>query len=82
MALAERFASFVHDDLRLELLARPETGVVVWRPRHKTVLDVSASLPVGLASQTVISGETWLRCVAANPVAQMDEVIDAVSRAV
>ena len=80
MAFADRFASFVEDDPRLELLAKPETGIVVWKPRSKSVHEVAASLPVGLASQTSVAGETWFRCVAANPVAEIGEIIDAVGR--
>jgi L-2,4-diaminobutyrate decarboxylase len=78
MAAAEKFAAFVEEDPRLELLGHPETGVVVWRPRNKTVDQLSAALPIGLASKTTVAGTQWLRCVAANPSADVDAIIDAV----
>ena len=82
MAAAEKFAAFVEEDRRLELLAHPETGVVVWRARDKTVDQLIAALPVGLASQTTVAGSQWLRCVAANPSADVDAIIEAVRSAI
>ena len=78
MSAAEKFTAFVEDDHRFELLGRPETGVVVWRPRDKSVEDFGAALPAGLASQTTVAGSPWLRCVAANPSVNINAVIDAV----
>ncbi len=78
MDAAATFASFVAENEQLELLGAPETGVVVWRPRHKDVQEFGAALPVGLASRTTVAGSQWLRCVAANPVVNIDAVTDAV----
>jgi L-2,4-diaminobutyrate decarboxylase len=78
MSAAKDFAQFVTQDQRLELLAAPETGVVVWRPRHAAIDSFAAKLPVGLASRTMVAGEPWLRCVAANPLVDVDAVIAAV----
>ena len=82
MAAANKFAAFVSAEERLELLAPPETGVVVWRPRHKPVEDFSLALPTGLASTTTLAGAPWLRCVAANPNVNVNAVIDAVRSAI
>jgi L-2,4-diaminobutyrate decarboxylase len=82
MESAERFASFVKEDPRLHLLAWPATGVVVWRPRQKSLQEVAALLPAGLASQTTLNGETWFRCVSANPNVEIDVVIAAVRSAI
>ena len=82
MAAAERFAAFVEEDQRLELLGRPETGVVVWRPRDMAVDELDRVLPVGLASRTTVAGSQWLRCVAANPSADVDAIIRAVQAAI
>ncbi len=81
MAAAKTFADFVEGEPRLELLAPPETGVIVWRPRDVELGAFSSRLPDGLASRTLVRGEPWLRCVAANPVVDIDAVIDAVRRA-
>lgn len=82
MDAAQQFAAFVHSEPELELFAAPETGVVVWRPKNGEVETFSAALPAGLASQTVIAGEKWLRCVAANPTVHIGEVIDVVGKAI
>ena len=82
MSAAERFADFVEGEERLELLARPETGVIVWRVRGKKAEDIAAKLPVGLVSQTTVAGARWLRCVAANPNIDVDRVIAAVQSAI
>lgn len=82
LAAAEKFAAFVEEDERLELFGRPETGVVVWRPRDKSVDQISAILPVGLASRTTIAGSEWLRCVSANPSADVDAIIMAVQKVI
>ncbi len=78
MAASEKFAAFVEDDQRLALLGVPETGVVVWRPRDRDVKVFGSTLPKGLASQTIIAGSPWLRCVSANPLVDIDAVIEAV----
>jgi L-2,4-diaminobutyrate decarboxylase len=78
MAAAARFASFVRNEERLELLGEPHTGVVVWRPRDIEIDNFYASLPSGLASQTSIGGSRWLRCVAANPNLDIDAIVAAV----
>jgi L-2,4-diaminobutyrate decarboxylase len=81
MAAAETFAAFVDATPELELLAAPETGVVVWRHRERITEDFATRLPTGLASLTTVAGSRWLRCVAANPVLDIDAVIVAVRRA-
>lgn len=82
MAAAEAFAAFVESEPRLTVLGHPETGVVVWRPRDKSVEDFHNELPVGIASHTMVAGQPWLRCVAANPAVDVDAVIDAIRRTI
>jgi L-2,4-diaminobutyrate decarboxylase len=81
MAASERFAEYAAKEPRLELLGQPETGVIVWRPLHKSVDDLLATLPFGLASKTTLSGTPWLRCVAANPNVDIEAVVEAVDQA-
>ncbi len=81
MAAAGTFADYVTTEPRLDLLGEPETGVIVWRPNHQDIDAFAARLPHGLASRTIIRGEPWLRCVAANPVVDIDAVIAAVQLA-
>jgi L-2,4-diaminobutyrate decarboxylase len=79
MTAANSFAAFVDEHPTLELLTPPETGVIVWRARTKSVDQMIDELPTGLASRTMIAGEPWLRCVAANPVVDVRAVIAAVT---
>lgn len=81
IAAATAFAGFVAAEPRLELLAPPESGVVVWRTRARSVGEFFTKLPGGIASQTKIGGEPWLRCVATNPVVDMGVVFNAVADA-
>lgn len=81
IATSEKFAAFVAADERLELLAQPETGVVVWRPCGEPIQDFYVALPAGLSSRTTVAGSEWLRCVAANPTVDVDSVIDAILNA-
>ena len=68
MAMADELAGYIAADPRLELLMQPATGVVVWRPRDAMrVQTLHAALPPGATSLTTLSGECWLRNVAANP---------------
>lgn len=82
MEMSQQFAAFVESNPDLELFAAPETGVIVWRPKNGEVATFSPALPAGLASETVIDGERWFRCVAANPTVQIGQVIDAVGKAI
>ncbi len=82
MKLADRFAAFVGNDPRLQLLAPPATGIIVWRPRDGApVQALHDRLPPGSASLTAIAGEHWLRNVAANPNADVDALIASVQHA-
>lgn len=80
--LAGRFAQFVRDDARLELLAPPQTAIVAWRPRDATAFErIRQALPPGSTSTTTLGGEPWFRNVAANPNADVGLVTQAVRRA-
>jgi L-2,4-diaminobutyrate decarboxylase len=82
MENAGKLARAVAADSRWRLFAQPETGVVLFRPVTGDCEAALARLPPGLASTTKIAGETWLRCVAANPNVDTGRVLDAVARAV
>ncbi|MGH7212309.1 MAG: hypothetical protein ACREF1_12720, partial [Acetobacteraceae bacterium] len=74
---------FVGNDPRLQLLAPPETGIIVWRPRDGVpARALHDRLPPGSTSLTAIAGEHWLRNVAANPNADIDALIATVQQAV
>lgn len=80
MAMAARLAEFIAGNQKLELRGRPETGVVVWRPRAPVdTLEFHARLPSGFASVTYLDNALWLRNVAANPNADIDRLTDAIN---
>nr|WP_274637046.1 pyridoxal-dependent decarboxylase [Microbacterium bovistercoris] len=78
MALAQRLAERVASEPALELFAPPETGVVVWRPRGVDVAAVRDRMTDAWVSTATIGDVTWLRSVAANPLADPDRIVDAV----
>ncbi|WP_417595205.1 pyridoxal-dependent decarboxylase [Parasphingorhabdus sp.] len=78
VAIAEHFASFVADDARLELHEWPTAGVVNWRPIIGDTKDLLERLPDGSTSTTRLSGDIWLRNVAANPNVDIKAFIQSV----
>ena len=80
--LAAELAQFVRQDSRMLLLAEPQSGIVVWRPKDATLFDkIRQSLPSGSASMTTLGGERWFRNVAANPNADVRLLQDKVREA-
>jgi L-2,4-diaminobutyrate decarboxylase len=76
--VAEAIADHVDRDDRLELLARPVTGVVNWRPKDAHLFDGwHRSLPQGMASTVTLHGERWFRNVIANPNANASVIAEA-----
>jgi L-2,4-diaminobutyrate decarboxylase len=82
MGAAESLADCLSSHARWRLFARPETGVLLYRPADEDCAGIFARLPDGLASITRIGNETWLRSVAANPNVDITAVTDAVLKAV
>lgn len=81
MENAATLAYAIAADPKWRLFAEPETAVVLFRPATGDCEAAAARLPPGLASTTRIAGESWLRCVAANPNVAIDRVLEAVARA-
>ncbi len=87
MAVASDLASLISSRDQLELLAMPQTGVVVWRPKRMDLTEpLFAAMPPGSCSLTNLGGERWMRNVAANPnfdldtfAAAMDEALHALA---
>ena len=68
MSIANELALLISSYRQLELLLPPQTGVIIWRPKRVELTEkLFASLPPGTCSLTTLSGERWLRNVAANP---------------
>ncbi|MBT6277101.1 MAG: aspartate aminotransferase family protein [Chromatiales bacterium] len=78
MDMAVTFAGLIDADDRFELWGPPTTGIVVWRPRHIGPGALRDRLQDAWVSLTDIDGEVWLRCVAANPSADPEWVMQRV----
>ena len=83
VAQLDELARLIAEDGRFELwggeTAGPSCGVLAWRPR-KEVAEASAvraHMRGAWVSLTVIDGDTWFRCVAANPNAEPARVFAA-----
>ncbi|MEM9208937.1 MAG: pyridoxal-dependent decarboxylase [Pseudomonadota bacterium] len=74
---AKRLADAVDSHPQLELWRRPTTGITVFRPVNESVDALLSRLPVGMLSTGAVAGRTWLRSVAANPLADIDAIVDA-----
>ncbi len=81
VANARRLQDFIASHPDLELFPNGGTGVTVFRPRSHAVDGFRAALPQGLASSATINGETWVRCVSANPNADVEGIIAAIEKA-
>lgn len=78
MAMAEELAHAVGCSDALSLWAMPTTGITVFRPRRASAEEFLAGLPQGMLSTCMIGKESWLRSVAANPVADIEAICAAV----
>ena len=75
-ALYERLS----DDSRTTTFAKPETGVLLWRP-DDDIDRVFGALPAGTVSRTTVDGTPWLRNVAANPMADITRLWQVIDEA-
>ena len=53
----------------------PKTGVTVFRPVTCSTEDFHQRLPEGMLSTCILQNKSWLRSVAANPLADIDQII-------
>ena len=81
LAIVDSLAHLLSRRVDLELFGPPVTGVLLWRPRDGSADRLHALLPQGLASKAVLKGETWLRNVGANPLADPELIAAAVAQA-
>lgn len=82
MAVASDLASLISSYDQFELLAMPQTGVVVWRAKRKDLTEqLFAAMPPGSCSLTNLGDERWLRNVAANPNFELEAFAAAIDAA-
>lgn len=81
MALAQGLHDALSRDDRVTLFGPAQSGLVLWRPNAEPAADLRARLPVGMSSLTEVEGQAWVRQVAANPVADLGVILDAIDHA-
>ena len=82
MAMAETLADRLQADNRFELLCRPQTGINVFRSGGLETAALLDRLPAGMLSSARIEGALWLRSVAANPLADIERILQALDAAI
>ncbi len=82
MSMARLFATELGKESNICLWAMPETGVTVFRPVAMSVEELHQCLPDGMFSSCTLNGEKWARSVAANPMVDIDKILESVRRAV
>lgn len=81
MNAAQQLAMAIASSDHLELWNKPVTAITVFRPTHCSVEDFLTRTPAGMLSSCVIEEQLWARSVAANPMVDINEVIDRIHAA-
>lgn len=74
VSLAEKLASKLEASQQFELWGKPQAGVTVFRPVQMSVDDLANKMPDGMLSTCTVDGQRWLRSVAANPNANVEQI--------
>ena len=82
MAMADKLANELSNVEGICLWGKPTTGVTVFRPLMGSSEELHKRLPEGMLSTCILNEETWLRSVAANPLADIDHIISTIHEAV
>ncbi len=78
---AETLAQYLEDAEGIELQQKPVAGVLNWRPINRNIEKVASKLGL-TASKTKIDGVSWLRQVAVNPNADVQQIIKKISESI
>jgi len=81
MRLSEELYRRLHADARFETWNPPQTGVNLFRPAAGPVQELLDRLPPGMLSVTELAGNSWIRSVAANPLADIDRIVGTLALA-
>jgi len=82
MSMANKLANVLNKEDSISLWATPKTGVTVFRPLTINTEEFYRNLPEGMFSTCILDNEKWLRSVAANPLADIDEIISTIQEAI
>jgi glutamate/tyrosine decarboxylase-like PLP-dependent enzyme len=82
MSMAIKLANVLNKQDSISLWAMPKTGVTVFRSLTIDTEEFYRNLPEGMFSTCILDNEKWLRSVAANPLADIDEIISTIQEAI
>lgn len=82
LCLADQFAGMIESDRDMVLWGKPETAIAVFRPKNASIEDFMGRLPKGMLSSCTIRNARWVRSVAANPMANVENIYSAIAKAV
>jgi L-2,4-diaminobutyrate decarboxylase len=82
MSMATILATELIKEDNISLWAMPKTGVTVFRPLTMSTEEFYHCLPEGMFSTCILDNEKWLRSVAANPLADIEEIVSIISEAI
>lgn len=82
MAMASKLSKVLYKEDGISLWAMPKTGVTVFRPITMNTEEFYGKLPEGMFSTCILDDQKWLRSVAANPLADIDEIISTIQKAI
>ena len=78
MSMADQLTEKLSKEENISLWAMPKFGITVFRPLMCATEDFHRCLPEGLLSKCIIKNESWLRQVAANPLADIEDICSAI----
>ncbi|MFT6898030.1 MAG: L-2,4-diaminobutyrate decarboxylase [Paraglaciecola sp.] len=81
MTMATALATELRKNKNVSLWAMPVTGVTVFRPLNMSTEALYKRLPQGMLSTCILDDKKWLRSVAANPLADIDDILCAINQA-
>jgi len=82
MSMANMLAAEMSKEDSICLWAMPKSGVTVFRPLTMSTEEFYVRFPDGMFSTCILDGKKWVRSVAANPLADIENIIKAVQEAV
>ncbi|MGF1513220.1 MAG: pyridoxal phosphate-dependent decarboxylase family protein [Elainellaceae cyanobacterium] len=82
MTMATRLAERLSEREDIELWGKPKTGITVFRSRTCATAEIHRRLPEGMLSVCRVHNQSWLRSVAANPLANIDDILTAIDAAI
>jgi len=81
MSIAQQLADELSEQKGIALWAMPKTAVTVFRPLAGNIEDFQSRLPKGMFSTCTLEEQAWVRSVAANPLADVENIIHRIREA-